>query len=68
MGNEMLKLHRNLLVCPGERSCGECIKYVPGLAMGDVMVPKLRTERDPAVDMAVKECPSTAMCLYLVVP
>lgn len=61
-----LKLHRNLLVCSGFKSCDECIDVFPKLVNGDIMVPRLVSERDPAVDRMIKECP--AKCLYLVVP
>ena len=66
MSSEALKLHRNLLVCRGDNSCGKCFDLFPELKNGDIIVPRLVSERDPAVDRMIRECP--AKCLYLVVP
>ena len=64
--SKQFKLHRNLLVCPGEKSCGQCIDTIPELAGGDIYVPRLLSERDSKVDDVISECPNN--CLYLVVP
>lgn len=61
-----LKLHRDLRVCSGLKPCGECVDTFPQLVNGDIMVPRLLSDRDPAVDRIIKECPEQA--LYLVVP
>ena len=62
----MMKLYRNMQVCRGDKSCGDCLTTFSDLAIGPVAIARWAYEHAPnrvRIDRVIDECPVGALTL-----
>lgn len=60
----MMKLHRNMSICNGDKSCGECLQILPPLEHGDMAISDWvmeDPENEQKISTAIIQCPVGAL-------
>ena len=55
-----MKIHRNMAICSGDKSCGKCIKILPPLKDGDMNIGEWvmeDPENEQLISQAIIICP-----------